>query len=295
MKVEVKDLHFEYVPGKEILKGVDFTIDEPGLVCVLGPNGVGKSTSVFCINKLLKATGGGVFIDGRNVNDISFKEMARFLSFVPHNEDDTFSMSVMETVLMGRHPYLGETDHMTNMRIAAENIKLLGIEDLAMQGFSELSAGQHQKVMIARGLTQEPQILILDEPTANLDVRYQMMVMRLLRDLAHQKKIIVIAIVHDLNVTGQYADRIIMLHDGVVMADGTPEECLTPANIQALYGVEVEVSEVQGRPHIALLDFDGLDSHIGEILTTLDDHECTDCSCDGCASDSKAGEELAKE
>ncbi|MCQ2069646.1 MAG: ABC transporter ATP-binding protein [archaeon] len=266
MKIEVKDLHFSY-GSKEILKGVNFTIDKPGLVCVLGPNGVGKSTTVFCINKLLKATGGSVEIDGKNVNDISFKEMSRFLSFVPHNEEDTFSMSVMETVLMGRHPYLGETDNKTNMRIAAENIKLLGIEDLAMQGFSELSAGQHQKVMIARGLTQEPQILILDEPTANLDVKYQMLVMRLLRDLAHMKNIIVIAIVHDLNVTAQYADRILMLYGGHVMADGTPAECLTPENIRTLYGVEVEVSTLQGRPHIALLDFDGLDSHIKDIIS----------------------------
>lgn len=273
MKIEIKDLHFSYVSDKEILKGVNVTIDEPGLVCVLGPNGVGKSTMVFCINKLLKATGGSVEIDGKNVNDITFKEMSRFLSFVPHNEDDTFSMSVMETVLMGRHPYVGETDHETDLRIAAENIKLLGIENLAMQGFSDLSAGQHQKVMIARGLTQEPKILILDEPTANLDVKYQMLVMRLLRDLAHTKKITVIAIVHDLNVTSQYADRIVMLHDGKVMADGTPAECLTPDNIKALYGVEVEISELQGRPHIALLDFDGLDSHLEEILGSMSDSD----------------------
>ena len=270
MKVEIKDLHFTYPnSSKEILKGVDLVIDQPGLICVLGPNGVGKSTMVYCINKLQTATSGEVLIDGRNVNDISFKEMAKFLSFVPHNEDDTFSMSVMETVLLGRFPFKGETDAKTDMRIAAENIKLLGIEDLAMQGFDNLSAGQHQKVMIARGLTQEPQILICDEPTANLDVRYQMIVMRLLRDLARTKKITIIVICHDLNVTAQYADRVVMVYGGKVMADGTPEETLTADNIRALFNVESEISDLQGRPHIALLDYDGLDSHVDEILGNI--------------------------
>jgi len=281
MEIKVEDLHLSY-GDKEVLKGIDFTLDKPELTCILGPNGVGKSTLVFCINKLLKPTGGRVTIDGVDVKDINVKDMAKFLSFVPHNEDTTFSMSVMDTVLMGRHPHLGERSHDEDLRIAAENIKLLGIEDLAMQGYDQLSAGQHQKVMIARGLTQEPQILILDEPTANLDVRYQMIVMRLLRDLAYYKKIIILVICHDLNVTARYADRIIMLHEGKLFADGTAEETLTAKNIQTLYNVECEVTTHMGRPHVALIDSDDLDLHIEETLRTINNQSQPDDREDGC-------------
>ena len=268
MEIKIEDLHLSYGTN-EVLKGIDLTIDKPELTCILGPNGVGKSTMVFCINKLLKPTSGRVTIDGVDVKDIPLKEMAKYLSFVPHNEDTTFSLSVMDTVLMGRHPHLGERSRDEDLRIAAENIKLLGIEDLAMHGFDQLSAGQHQKVMIARGLTQEPKILILDEPTANLDVRYQMVVMRLLRDLAYYKKIIVLVICHDLNITSRYADRIIMLHEGKVFADGTAEETLTEENIQKLYNVTCEVTTQNGRPHVALIDSDDLDLHIADTLKSM--------------------------
>ena len=268
MEIKIEDLHLSYGTN-EVLKGIDLTIDKPELTCILGPNGVGKSTMVFCINKLLKPTSGRVTIDGVDVKDIPLKEMAKYLSFVPHNEDTTFSLSVMDTVLMGRHPHLGERSRDEDLRIAAENIKLLGIEDLAMHGFDQLSAGQHQKVMIARGLTQEPKILILDEPTANLDVRYQMVVMRLLRDLAYYKKIIVLVICHDLNITSRYADRIIMLHEGKVFADGTAEETLTEENIQKLYNVTCEVTTQNGRPHVAFIDSDDLDLHIADTLKSM--------------------------
>ena len=268
MEIKIEDLHLSY-GDNEVLKGIDLTINKPELVCILGPNGVGKSTMVFCINKLLKPTGGRVTIDGVDVKDIPLKEMAKYLSFVPHNEDTTFSLSVMDTVLMGRHPHLGERSHEEDLRIAAENIKLLGIEDLSMHGYDQLSAGQHQKVMIARGLTQEPKILILDEPTANLDVRYQMVVMRLLRDLAYYKNMIVLVICHDLNITSRYADRIVMLHEGKLFADGTAEKTLTAENIQKLYNVSCEVTTQNGRPHIALIDSDDLDLHIEETLRSI--------------------------
>ncbi len=220
------------------------------------------------MNKLQTPTSGTIYIDGKNLKSYSLKELAKIVSFVPHSEDTTFSMPVLDTVLLGRMPHAGTIMSEKDVRIAAENLKLLGMQDFAMHGFDELSAGQHQKVMIARSLTQEPKIMLLDEPTANLDVKFQMLVMRLLRDVAKLKGITVITICHDLNVTSMYADRVVMLCDHRIYADGSPKEVLTRENIVKLYGIDCEIIDIQGRPHIALLDGDELDSHLSDNMVS---------------------------
>ncbi|MBR7005793.1 MAG: ABC transporter ATP-binding protein [Candidatus Methanomethylophilaceae archaeon] len=261
MGIEIEHLHFGY-SEKEILNDISLTIDEGKLTCILGPNGVGKSTLMYCINKLQKLNSGRISYDGVDLATVKMKDMAKLFSFVPHAEEDVFSMSVMDTVLMGRHPHSGFSMTKEDLKIAADNIRLLGVEDLSMRSFDELSAGQHQRVMIARGLTQEPKVLMLDEPTANLDVKYQMLVMKMLRDITRLKGITVLIICHDLNVTSMFADDIILLYGGKVFAHGTSEEVLTESNVETVYGVKCKVSEIQGRPHIALLDGDYLETHI---------------------------------
>ena len=268
MGIEINNLGFSY-GDLNIFRNVTLDIKESELTCILGPNGIGKSTFMYCMNKLLKPTEGTVLIDGKDVTQMSFKELSKIMSFIPHSEDATFAISVMDTVLMGRHPHAGAVLTKHDLKIAAENIKLLGVADLANRMFNETSAGQRQRIMIARGLTQEPKFLLLDEPTANLDVRYQMTVMRMLRDIAHVKKIAVIVICHDLNVTSAFADRILLMSKGGIYADGTAEEVLTRENVKTVYGVDCEISTLQGRPHIALLDGPELDSHIAEIAEML--------------------------
>ncbi len=274
MKIELKDLAFSYALNlPPVFEHVDLTIEKPELICILGPNGAGKSTLMHCMNKLKTPTHGEILVDGRNLKDFSLKELAKLVSFVPHTEDTTFSISVLDTVLMGRMPHTGAVMSPKDIQIAIENIKLLGMEEFALQGFDELSAGQHQKVMIARSLTQEPKLMLLDEPTANLDVKYQMLVMRLLREVARLKNITVVTICHDLNVTAKYADRVVMLYDHHIYSDGTPEQVLTKENITLLYGIDCEILEMQGRPHIALLDGDQLDPHLEENLTVSSEEE----------------------
>ena len=261
MPIDIENLVFGY-NEKIILNDISLQIQDCKLTCVLGPNGVGKSTLMYCINKLQKLNSGKISFDGTDLAEVKMKDMAKLFSFVPHSEDDVFSMSVFDTVLMGRHPHSGFSMTQKDLDIAAENIRLLGVEELSMRRFDELSAGQHQRVMIARGLTQEPKVLMLDEPTANLDVKYQMLVMKMLRDITRLKNITVLVICHDLNVTSLFADDIILLSGGKVYAQGTSEEVLTAENVEHVYGVKCEVTTVQGRPHIVLLDGDYLQTNI---------------------------------
>ncbi len=250
--VEIKGLVFGY-DTKEILKGIDLVFDRPGLVCILGPNGVGKTTLVKCVNKLLKPTSGSVKINGTDVSDMSLLDVARILAFVPNGSSSVFSMSVAEAILMGRHPLAGWTTSERDVKMVDAAIDLLGLQEFSERDIRQLSAGQVQRVLIARGLVQEPDILILDEPTSNLDVKYQMDVMRFLKSYARDKGILVIMVCHDLNITAAYADRVILMSQGRVFADGTSEQVLTSENIKTVYDVDSEVHLCDGVPHIRLI------------------------------------------
>lgn len=221
-----------------------------GLICILGPNGVGKSTLMRTLDRLVDPDSGTVRIDSTDLKDVPRRELARKVAFVPVGSDEAFSMSVVDAVMMGRHPLSGFRSKAEDTEMVARCLRMLGIEDLAGRKFDGLSAGQHQKVMIARGLAQEPEVLLLDEPTANLDLRHQLEVMKLLHDVADGEGICVIAICHDINVAARFADRIVLLNDGAVEADGTPAEVVTSENIERVYGVECDIVQASGRPYV---------------------------------------------
>lgn len=253
MRLVIDGIEFGY-SSVPVLKDITLDANGPQLLSIIGPNGVGKSTLIHCINRILSPNKGTVMIDGDNVNDVSLKDLAKKVGYVPYSANDTFPLSVVDTVLMGRHPHATYKSLDKDLDIVYDTLRLLDIEDLALRNFNELSAGQHQKVMLARGLVQEPEILLLDEPTSNLDIKHQMEVTRILRDLSQEKNILIIMISHDLNIAAKYSDTMIMLHGGYIYAIGTPSEVITKDNIKAVYDVDSEIIESHGRPHLIVLD-----------------------------------------
>ena len=255
-EIRVDGLVFGY-GGDVVLKDLTVAFGEPGLICVLGPNGVGKTTFVKCINRLLRPSSGTILIDGKDIQTAKLKDLAQFMAYVPNTESTVFSMTVSEYILMGRHPHSGWSTSERDLEIVDEAIDTLGLQEYADRNINELSAGQMQRVMIARGLAQEPRILILDEPTSNLDVKYQMGVMRFLRRYAREKGIVVLMVCHDLNITAAFADRVILMYDGRIFADGDARSVLTADNIRQVYDIGAEIVEIGGTMHIALLpEFD---------------------------------------
>lgn len=253
MRLNIEGVCFSY-SSVPVLKDICLDIRGAQLVSIIGPNGVGKSTLIHCINKILEPSVGSVCIDDMDVKKYTLKQLAKIIGYVPYSSSDAFPLTVVDTVLMGRHPHSGWKSTEKDLEIVYDALKTLGIEHLAMRPFDELSAGQHQKVMLARGLVQEPKILLLDEPTANLDIKHQMEVTRMLKDLSRKKGITVIMISHDLNIAAKYSDSMIMMHEGSIFAVGSPEDVVTEENIRSVYDVDSLIIQDCRRPHIVVRD-----------------------------------------
>ncbi|MBO4798753.1 MAG: ABC transporter ATP-binding protein [Candidatus Methanomethylophilaceae archaeon] len=267
MRIEIKDVCFDY-SSTSVLKDITLNISGPQVVSILGPNGVGKSTLIHCINRILSPTKGTVLLDGKNVSEYGLKEVARHVGYVPYSSSDSFPLTVVDTVLLGRHPHSGWKTSDEDLALVFGMLRRLGIEDLGMRYFNELSAGQHQKVMLARGLVQKPEIILLDEPTANLDIKHQLGISRTLREISHGDGILVIMISHDLNIAARYSDNIILMHEGKIFRVGAPREVLTEENIMKVYGVSCRIVDDRGRPYIILEDpdLDGCPGCSGDIV-----------------------------
>ncbi len=238
---------------RAILSDISFEIDKPEYVCIIGPNGVGKSTLVKVVDGLIKPTSGSVSVYGREVSDYSLRELSKIIGYVPVASSDFNSLSVLDTVLIGRYARQKWHTTKTDIQIAIKSLRAMEIEDLVERNFNELSAGQRQKVTISRGLVQEPKILMLDEPTANLDIRHQIYVSAFLRKLSDRTGMTWFTVSHDLNLAAKYATKIIVLQKpGKIYAIGNPKEVITSGMIRDVYTVDCEIADDHGTPHVIL-------------------------------------------
>ena len=248
MRVETKAVE-ALLNGNHILKGIDLDASSQELVGVIGPNGSGKSTLLKCIYRVLKPTGGAVFLDGKSLDGYSYRESARRIAVVAQHNYYNFDFSVRDVVLMGRSPHKRALDRDTaeDYQIVAESLETVGMTSFADRSFSTLSGGEQQRVILARALAQRTPCLILDEPTNHLDIKYQLQLMDLVRGLDRT----VIAAVHDLNIAAMYCDRLYAVKDGRVVGQGRPEELLTPTFIREVYEVDARVmTDEDGHLHI---------------------------------------------
>ena len=197
MRVELRGMEFRYGPRMPVIRGISFTLDKPEFVCIMGPNGVGKSTMIHCINKILRPTGGTVLVNDVDVTRTKLRDLASRLGYVPASSEDSYPLTVVDTIMVGLQNDFKYGTSKEDLQKVYDVLRLMKIEHLAMRNFNELSAGQHQKVVLARGLVRSPEVVLLDEPTSNLDIKHQLEVTKVLSRLPKEKGMLVIMISHD--------------------------------------------------------------------------------------------------
>ncbi|WP_022892846.1 ATP-binding cassette domain-containing protein [Agromyces subbeticus] len=240
--------------GRLIIDGVDATVPEGSFGVLLGPNGAGKSTLLHLIAGIERADAGALAFAGTDLAALRRRDRARRIALAEQETHDAPELRVDEVVALGRTPHLGAWSGLgeRDRAVVAESLAVLGLEPLASRDYSTLSGGERQRVNLARAIAQEPELLLLDEPTNHLDVRAQLTSLELLRSLAAQGRT-VLAALHDLGLAASYADHVIVLDGGRVVASGAPAEVLEPSLIREVWGVEAEVLShpSTGRPIIA--------------------------------------------
>jgi iron complex transport system ATP-binding protein len=239
IKFEVKNLSLAY--GRNVvIKDLTFQAMPGEMVGLIGPNGSGKSTIIKALSRVIEPHSGKILLDGKNISGISRTELARLIGVVPQMPLLPSSFSAFEIVLMGRNPHLGvfQYESVKDMSITWQAMERTATQSLAERRISELSGGEIQRVVIARVLAQEPKSILLDEPTANLDISHQVEILDLIKNLCLENNLTVIITLHDLNLASQYCSRLILINHGRIHAQGTPGEVINPENIKEVYGAE---------------------------------------------------------
>lgn len=241
--LSVNELKFMY-RNKDVLRQIGFSIQRGQVVAVLGPNGVGKTTLLKCLNRILKPEKGTVLLDDENLLSLATLDIARRVGYVPQRVE-TGRLTAFDAVLLGRRPHIGWDVTPRDLSIVDAIFTRLGMESLRLAYIDEMSGGELQKVAIARALVQEPKVLLLDEPTSNLDLKNQVDILTTIREVVRDHNIAAIMTMHDLNQALRFADTFIFIKNGTVHIHGT-HEVVTPPVIEEVYGLPVMIGELGG-------------------------------------------------
>jgi len=249
-------IKFSYGQQK-VLKEIDLEIEAGSFIGIIGPNASGKSTLLKNMSKTLKSDSGSIYLDHKLLNDYSALELAKKMAVVPQNTEVNFNFNVYDIIMMGRHPYQKRWSGVSqkDKEIVKEVMEVTDTLKLEKKLIKELSGGEKQRVIIARALAQRPDILLLDEPTSSLDINYQGEIYDLLNYLNQESNLTIITVSHDLNLTAQYCEELLLLKEGRIFAAGTAAEVLTEENIKAVYNAEVLIKRnpLSEKPFVTLV------------------------------------------
>jgi len=244
MAINVQNLSHAY-GDLPVLNNITFSVSKGDFFIIIGPNGSGKTTLMKMLSGILKPQNGQLEIMGRSIDKYTRKNLAQTIAFVPQTIPVDFPFTVTEIVLMGRSPYLGilGLEQEIDLEIAQRAITFTGIEHLAHRKLDQLSGGEQQRVFIARAICQQPQVILLDEPTSSLDLAHQVRLMDLMERLKTDKGVTVVMVSHDVNLAAMYGNRLLLLNQGQIMRLGPPEEVLTFQTLEETYGCTLLVDE----------------------------------------------------
>ncbi|ETA66831.1 ABC-type cobalamin/Fe3+-siderophore transport system, ATPase component [Methanolobus tindarius DSM 2278] len=242
MILEVDGVEFQY-KSKEVLKEIKFELKKNEILSILGPNGVGKTTLLKCMNAILKPKRGTVLIEDEDVLKLEQIEIARRLGYVPQRCEPA-RLTAFDAILLGRMPHIKWNITTEDVMIVEDTIKKLNLDEMALRYIDELSGGELQKVGIARAIAQNPKLLLLDEPTSSLDLKNQLDILDTVRDVVRKENVSAIMTMHDLNLAFRYSDKFLFLKNGTIFAAGRMED-ITSDIIKEVYGVPVTIQNYQ--------------------------------------------------
>jgi len=256
MLIEAADVSFAYERhGRAVLDRVSLSIARGSIVGLLGPNGSGKTTLLRALSGTIVPDAGRITLDGRPISTLSRRELARRIAVVPQETHSAFDFSALDIVLMGRYPHLGafELEGADDLAIARRAMAATATETLEDRRFATLSGGEKQRIVIASALAQASDVLLLDEPTASLDIAYQLEIAMLLTRLNRDRGTTMVVSTHDLNLAAALCTELVLLRNGRVLTQDTIGAALTPANIRALYGIDADVTMHARAGHITVV------------------------------------------